>query len=77
MGRVQLENPRGLNRDQASAYVGVGVTKFDEMVRDGRMPQPKRVDTRKVWDRRQLDAAFDELPDEGAIANPVWRNVAV
>ena len=38
-------------------------TKFDEMVKDGRMPKPKRVDGRTVWDRIGLDAAFTDLPD--------------
>nr|WP_313429335.1 XRE family transcriptional regulator [Brevundimonas diminuta] len=61
--RLPLE-PRGLQREVAARYIGVGLTKFDEMVRDGRMPGPKRVDGRKVWDRRALDTAFDSLPDE-------------
>jgi len=61
--RLPLE-PRGLQREVAARYIGVGLTKFDEMVRDGRMPGPKRVDGRKVWDRRALDMAFDSLPDE-------------
>ena len=56
--------PRGLSRGQAAEYIGVGVTKFDEMVDDGRMPQPKRIDGRLVWDRVKLDAAFDELDDD-------------
>ncbi len=34
--------PRGLSRVQSAAYVGTGVTKFDEMVSDGRMPKPKQ-----------------------------------
>lgn len=56
--------PRGLSREEAARYVGVGTTKFDEMVADGRMPRPKRVDGRTVWDRIALDAAFTDLPDE-------------
>jgi predicted DNA-binding transcriptional regulator AlpA len=56
---------RGLSRMEAASYVGVGPTKFDEMVADGRMPQPKRIDGRKVWDMRALDLAFDHLPEEG------------
>jgi excisionase family DNA binding protein len=31
-----------MSRDEAARYVGVGATKFDEMVQDGRMPRPKR-----------------------------------
>jgi hypothetical protein len=44
----------------------VGVTKFDEMVSDGRMPRPKRIDGRTVWDRVRLDDAFDALDNEAA-----------
>lgn len=54
--------PRGLRRETAAVYVGVGVTKFDEWVRDGRMPRPKRVDGVVVWDRLALDSAFEALP---------------
>lgn len=64
-----LLEPRGLSREQAAGYVGVGVSKFDEMVADGRMPGPKEIDRRKVWDRRGLDAAFDNLPSSDAV-NP-------
>jgi predicted DNA-binding transcriptional regulator AlpA len=55
--------PRGLSRVQAAEYIGVGVTKFDEMVGDRRMPKPKRIDGRNVWDRIQLDEAFAALDD--------------
>lgn len=61
--------PRGLSRIQAAGYIGVGTSKFDEMVADGRMPQPKRIDARRVWDIKALDAAFEALPDEAAV-NP-------
>ena len=61
--------PRGLSRLEAAAYVGVSASKFDELVRDGRMPKPKRVDGRVIWDRLRLDVAFGELPDDGA-GNP-------
>jgi predicted DNA-binding transcriptional regulator AlpA len=54
--------PRGLSREQAAAYIGVSPALFDEMVKDGRMPKPKRPNTRTIWDRRQLDRAFDRLP---------------
>jgi predicted DNA-binding transcriptional regulator AlpA len=57
--------PRGLSRGEAAAYVGVSPSKFDELVRDGRMPPPKRIDARTIWDRLMLDEAFTALPDEG------------
>jgi hypothetical protein len=52
----------GMNRTEAAAYIGVSPSKFDEMVKDGRMPQPKRIDGRCVWHIRQLDLAFERLP---------------
>jgi predicted DNA-binding transcriptional regulator AlpA len=59
--------PRGLSRTQAAEYIGVGVTKFDEMVNDGRMPKPKRIDGRIVWDRVLLDEAFEALQDADTV----------
>lgn len=61
---------RGLSRIEAAAYVGIGSTKFDELVEAGRMPGPKKIDGRKVWDRFALDAAFDALPD--AVEDNPW-----
>lgn len=57
--------PRGLSRVEAAQYIGVSPTLFDQMVADGRMPKPKRINARVVWDRSQLDAAFSALPDAG------------
>lgn len=56
--------PRGMSRDEAARYIGVGTTKFDEMVADRRMPKPKKIDGRVIWDRIALDAAFTDLPSE-------------
>lgn len=67
--------PRGLSRDEAAWYVGVGATKFDQLVADKRMPRPKRIDGRIVWDRWQLDRAFEALPDDGE-RDDVWDRVA-
>jgi excisionase family DNA binding protein len=59
---------RGLSREEAARYVGIGTTKFDELVKERKMPMPRLIDGRKVWDIRHLDRAFDELPQEGAAA---------
>jgi predicted DNA-binding transcriptional regulator AlpA len=56
--------PRCLRRPAAAEYVGVGVTLFDTMVCDGRMPKPIRVNACVVWDRLQLDEAVTLLRDE-------------
>lgn len=56
--------PRGLSRTEAAAYIGVSPTLFDKMVNDGRMPRPKQVNARTVWDRRRIDLAFDALEEQ-------------
>lgn len=50
---------------QAAAYIGVSPTLFDILVNDGRMPRSKQINTRKVWDLRKLDLAFEALPEDG------------
>ncbi|WP_280821876.1 hypothetical protein [Pseudaminobacter soli (ex Li et al. 2025)] len=59
--------PRGLNREAAARYIGASTTKFDQLVADRRMPKPKRIDGRVIWDRIQLDEAFTDLPDDGKV----------
>ena len=69
--------PRGLSRLQAAAYIGISPTLFDELVRDGRMPHPVRINSRVLWDRLQLDAAFGALSDLGGDRDDPWSKVAV
>ena len=64
--------PRGLSREDAAAYVGVSASLFDLLVSDGRMPTPKRVNSRIIWDRYRLDDAFDELPDRQSKKTNPW-----
>jgi predicted DNA-binding transcriptional regulator AlpA len=66
--------PRGLSREQAAAYVGISPSLFDMLVKDSRMPEPKRINSRVVWDRLKLDTAFEALADtnDGSI-NDDWK----
>lgn len=57
--------PRGLSRPQAAAYIGVSASLFDQLVKDGRMPRPKRINGRVIWDRRRLDESFEAIDDGG------------
>jgi hypothetical protein len=70
--------PRGLSREQAASYIGVGVTTFDRLIRDGLMPKPLRVYGRRLWDRIRLDAAFSALCDDGEEdrGGDVWDRAA-
>jgi hypothetical protein len=55
-------------------YIGISPSKFDELVADGTMPRPVKIDSRKLWDIRDLDLAFDELPREDSTPNS-WEGV--
>ncbi|GJE01470.1 helix-turn-helix transcriptional regulator [Methylobacterium isbiliense] len=68
--RIEVSPRRGLRREEAARYVGVSPSKFDTMVRDGRMPKPKRFDGCVVWDIRRLDLAWDALGGDDAEENP-------
>lgn len=70
--------PRGMRLEAAALWVGLGRTKFLEMVSDGRMPAGKMVDGCRIWDRFRLDEAFDALPDPDGESAPAsgWGRVA-
>jgi hypothetical protein len=64
--KITMTLPRGFSRVEAAAYIGLGVTFFDANVADGLLPLPVRIGRRKLWDRFELDAAFDRL--KGSVA---------
>jgi predicted DNA-binding transcriptional regulator AlpA len=74
LSRIIITPRRGLSRIEAARYIGIGPTKFDEMIQDGRMPKPFRIDGRVIWDLHDLDVALDKLK-EAVAANP-WDRVA-
>lgn len=73
---VERPWPRGLSHEDAALYLGIGVTTFDAMVEDGRMPKPKRVGRRVLWDRWEIDRAFSLLGKEDDQAADDWSTVA-
>jgi hypothetical protein len=54
-----LISPRGLRADDAAAYLGVGKTKFLELVDKGTIPRAFTIDSIKIWDRFDLDAVIE------------------
>ena len=66
--------PRLIGREAAAAYIDTSPNTFDEMVKDGRMPRPKRLGgRRKAWDIRDLNTAVDNLPQDGTdVADETW-----
>jgi predicted DNA-binding transcriptional regulator AlpA len=62
----------GLPEPEAAASVGVSVSKFRELVGDGRMPRPRRIDGRIVFDVDELRAAFKAIPHEAGGESDTW-----
>jgi hypothetical protein len=56
-------------------YIGISPGKFDELVADGRMPAPVKIDGRKLWDIRRIDVAFDALMEDGCVERNSWHGV--
>ena len=63
---------RGFNRSEAANYIGVGTTKFDDLVNQRRMPQPREIDKRTVWDVCELDEYFEQLPQRAERPRGAW-----
>jgi len=66
----------GLGEVEAAAAIGISASKFRTLVNDKRMPSPRRLDGRKIWDVDELRAAFKALPhaDEDEEADS-WADV--
>lgn len=64
--------PITVRREYAAAVIDVSPSKFDEMVRDGRMPPPRRIDARLVWVVDEIRARALDLPtaDDSVDQNP-------
>ena len=56
----------GLSEVEAAAAVGISASKFRSLVQDRRMPSPRRLDGRRVYDVDELRVAFKALPHECA-----------
>jgi hypothetical protein len=68
--------PRGLSREAAAQYLGIGATLFDRQVAAGTLPAPVWIGGRKVWDRRGLDRLFgDSVPGAQAADVNEWDAV--
>jgi hypothetical protein len=51
----------GLSRIEAAMAFGISPTLFDRLVSEKRVPAPRLIYGRKVWDVNELAAAFEEF----------------
>jgi predicted DNA-binding transcriptional regulator AlpA len=59
-----------VRREEAAASVGVSPTKFDEWVKDGRMPPGRKIDGVVLWDVAEIYEAWVGLRDGEYSKNP-------
>ena len=61
--------PFAVGRDDAAHLLGVSATFFDRLVADGRMPSPREIDGRVLWDTEEVREAWRAIPRRGQNAD--------
>jgi len=56
--------PRAMRAEQAAAYLSISTRFFYEMVEAEKLPPPVKMGNASLWDRLELDAAFENFKDE-------------
>jgi hypothetical protein len=69
-GRLAVR--RGLDESEAAVYLSLSPSFFRKLVELARMPRPRVIDGRRVWDVEELDLAFKLMPREGGDGNPAF-----
>lgn len=62
---AQFAPRRGLSEVEAANYISVSQSFFRQLVAIGRMPAPRVLGRRRVWDILEIDAAFAAFPHDG------------
>ena len=55
----------GLGEIEAATALGISASNFRRLIKEGRMPSPRRLDGRNIWDVDELRAAFKAIPHAG------------
>ena len=69
--------PRGLRRAEAAAYIGISPSHFDTKLKSGDIPEPKKRFGVTLWDRHEIDDAFDSaaVNDNKPEVDDTWAGV--
>ena len=71
---ARLPVRRGLNENEAAVYLSLSPSFFRKLVADGRMPRPRVIGGRRIWDIEEVDLAFKALPREGGEVDPIFTS---
>ena len=69
---TRLPVRRGLDEQEAAVYLSISPSFFRGLVMDGKMPRPRLLGTRRIWDVDDLDAAFKNSfrVGDGVVSTP-------
>jgi predicted DNA-binding transcriptional regulator AlpA len=56
--------PRGMRREVAARYLSISIAQFKKLVAVGELPKPVKVGGMAIWDRLELDSAFEDWKDK-------------
>src|SRR5262249_61014902 len=59
--------PRAMRAERAAAYLDISKSMFLQWVAEGKMPKGTRIGGLRIWDREDIDAAY-EAPSKRARA---------
>lgn len=59
----------GLSALEAAEAIGVSMNTFLAMVEEGRMPKPRAIRSRRIWDVDEVREAFKAIPHAGQAAD--------
>ena len=71
-GRLPIR--RGLDENEAAIYLSLSPSFFRKLVELKKMPRPRLIGERRIWDVEELDLAFKALPREGGQAEPIFTS---
>jgi predicted DNA-binding transcriptional regulator AlpA len=63
--RIAAWLPRAMRAEQGAAYLSMSKSMFLLLVEEGDLPQPVRIRGMVMWDRLELDDAFEDFKSGG------------
>jgi excisionase family DNA binding protein len=70
--------PRAMRADRAASYLDISKSMFLQWVAEGKMPRGVRIGGVRVWDRQEIDEAFEALKQaENNPRNPIEAHYGI
>jgi predicted DNA-binding transcriptional regulator AlpA len=68
--------PFAVSRETAAELLGISSGTFDKLVKSGKLPEPREVESRILWDSAEIRAAWRAMPRRGQQpARNEWESI--